>query len=97
MVRVIRVDEAESTTITVDGELSGDCLEPVETSCIQAISEGKPVHLYLRSVSTIDERGRALLRDLAAKGAVLKASGLYNSYVVGEIQSAGMEKRHSSR
>jgi hypothetical protein len=81
----------------VDGELSGDCLEPVETSCIQAISEGKPVHLYLRSVSAIDERGRALLRDLAAKGVGLRASGLYNSYIVGEIHSAGMEKRHSSR
>jgi hypothetical protein len=86
MIRVIAADESESTTITVDGKLSGDYLESVETSCLQAISKGKPVRLYLRNVSTIDERGRAPLRDLAAKGVGLKASGVYSSYIVNEIQ-----------
>ena len=93
VIRVITADEAACTTITVDGMLSGDCLEPVKTSCLQAISKGKPVRLYLRDVSTIDERGRALLRDLAAKGVGLKASGLYISYIVDEIQSSQLEKR----
>jgi hypothetical protein len=97
MIRVITADEAASTTITVDGMLSGDCLEPVETSCIQAISKGKPVRLYRRDVSSIDERGRALLRDLAAKGVGLKASGVYSSYIVDEIQSSHLKKRHSHR
>jgi hypothetical protein len=97
MIRVMAADEGAGTTITVDGMLSGDCLDPVETSCIQAISKGKPVRLYLRDVSTIDERGRALLRDLAAKGVALKASGVYSSYIVDEIQSGHLDKRHSHR
>jgi hypothetical protein len=96
MIRVITGDEPASTTITVDGMLTGDCLEPVEASCIQAISTGKPVRLYLRDVSTIDDRGRALLRDLAAKGVGLKAKGVYSSFIVDEIQF-GLDKRHSHR
>jgi len=94
MILVITADEAGSTTITVDGNLSVNCLEPVETSCSHAISKGKPVLLYLRDVSMIDERGRALLQDLAAKGVVLKASGVYSSYIVDEIQSRHYGREH---
>jgi hypothetical protein len=61
MIRVITADELASTTITVDGKLCGDYVEPVETCCKQAISKGKPVRLYLRDVSMIDERGWTLL------------------------------------
>jgi len=86
MIRVMTADEPASTTITVDGKLSGESVEPVETCCIEAISKGKPVRLYLRDVSTIDEAGRALLRKLVEKGVGLKASGLYSSYIVDEIQ-----------
>jgi len=97
MMQVITADELTSTTITVDGTLSGDCVEPVETSCKQAISKGKPVRLYLRDVSTIDGRGRTLLLELAQKGVCLKASGLYSSYILDEIQSAHVDGRHSER
>jgi hypothetical protein len=90
-------DEPASTTITVDGKLSGDYVEPVETCCIEAISKGKPVRLYLRDVSTIDERGRTLLRKLVEKGVDLKASGIYSSYVVDEIQSPQRNGRNSHR
>jgi len=87
MVRVMTTDEPASTTITVDGKLSGDFVDPVELCCIQAISKPKPVRLHLRDVSLIDERGRALLRKLAEKGVGLKASGIYSSYTVDDIQS----------
>ena len=36
MIRVITADELASTTITVDGKLSGDYVDPVETCCKQA-------------------------------------------------------------
>ena len=88
MIRVITADEPASTTITVDGKLSGEYVGPVETCCKQAISKGKPVRLYLRDVSAIDERGWTLLRELAKAGVGLKARGIYSSYVVDEIQSA---------
>jgi len=95
MIRVMTADEPASTTITVDGKLSGESVEPVETCCIEAISKGKPVRLYLRDVSTIDEAGRALLRKLVEKGVGLKASGLYSSYIVDEIQFPKLNGRHS--
>src|SRR6478672_8640328 len=95
MIRVMMADEPASTTITVDGKLSGESVEPVETCCIEAISKGKPVRLYLRDVSTIDEGGRALLRKLFEKGVGLKASALYSSYIVDEIQFPKVNGRHS--
>ena len=97
MVRIMTLDELKSTTITVDGTLSGEGIEPVETCCIDALSKGKPVRLHLRDVSAIDERGRTMLRHLAAEGVDLTANGIYSSYIVGDIQSAGLSKRRCSR
>ena len=97
MVRIMTLDELKSTTITVDGTLSGEGIEPVQTCCIDALSKGKPVRLHLRDVSAIDERGRTMLRHLAAEGIDLTANGIYSSYIVGDIQSAGLSKRRCSR
>ena len=97
MVRIMTADEPASTTITVDGTLSGEDIEPVHTCCTQALSRGKPVLLHLRQVSTIDERGRTMLRRLAAEGVELTANGIYSAYIVDEIQSAGLGKRRCSR
>jgi hypothetical protein len=97
MIRIMTVDELTSTTITVDGTLSGEGIEPVQTCCIEALSKGKPVRLHLRDVSAIDERGRTMLRYMAAEGVYLTANGIYSSYLVGDIQSAGLSKRRCSR
>ena len=97
MIRIMTVDELTSTTITVDGTLSGEGIEPVQTCCIEALSKGKPVRLHLRDVSAIDERGRTMLRHMAAEGVYLTANGIYSSYIVGDIQSAGLSKRRCSR
>jgi hypothetical protein len=86
-------DEPASTTITVDGRLSGEGVEPVEACCIQALSKGTAVRLHLRDVSAIDERGQTMLRLLASQGVDLTANGIYSSYLVGEIQSEGLGKR----
>jgi len=95
MIRVITTDEPASTTITVDGDLAGDFVGPVELCCIQAISKPKPVRLYLRDVCLIDERGRALLRQMAERGVGLQATGVYSSYIVDEIQTVRPNGRHA--
>jgi hypothetical protein len=97
MLRIMTADEPASTTITVDGTMSGEGIEPVQTCCIQALSKGKPVRLHLRDVSTIDERGRAMLRHLAEEGVDVTANGIYSSYIVNEIQSASLSKRRCSQ
>ena len=75
MIRILTADELTHREIIIDGKLSGECVELVERFCNEAIGNGRPVQLYLRDVSTIDESGRALLGRLSAKGISLKAAG----------------------
>jgi len=87
---VFRVDKEfgeQRTRLTVSGEISSGCIGLLETCCEQAIKDGKAVHLVL-DVTTIDERGCALLRRLAAKGVRLSAKGIYHSYLVDTIRRA---------
>ena len=86
VIRIMTAEKPALTTITVDGELAGDYVHAVETSCDQARSKGRTVWLFLRDVSVISEDGQALLRRLAANGVRLKASGIYTSYIVQSIQ-----------
>ncbi|MCZ2078147.1 MAG: hypothetical protein LC130_24495 [Bryobacterales bacterium] len=90
-------DEPASITITVDGTLSGDCVDPVEACCTRAIAKEKPVQLFLRDVTTIDEGGRSLLRRLAAKGVDLTATGIYSSYVAQVSRLTGPPQKHPAR
>jgi hypothetical protein len=91
MFRVCKAEEPSRTIITIDGNLSGDYVGAVELCCVQAMSEGKPVHLLLRDVPTVDQSGRALLSRMAAKGIHLLASGVYASYLVRRAGQAGAE------
>jgi len=97
MIRIITADGKESTKLTVEGTLSDESLETVRACCIQALSKGKPVRLWLRDVSAIGERGRTILRHLAAAGVDLTATGIYNSSIVDGTQSAGRNERRGSR
>lgn len=82
MIHVTKIEERRKTVVTVDGQLSGDSIDVVETCCNQAESGGKPVELFLRDVTTVDQAGRMLLRRLAVKGIRLAASGVYTCYLV---------------
>jgi len=85
MIRILTADRPNAITITVDGQLVDDSVGAVETCSYQAMAQGRPVHLFLRDVSHIDENGRSLLSRLAGKGVQLSASGVYSSYIVSEI------------
>jgi hypothetical protein len=85
MIRILTADERNGITITVDGQLVDDSVGAVETCSYQAMSQGRPVHLFLRDVSHIGEQGRSLLSRLARNGVQLSASGVYSSYIVAEI------------
>jgi hypothetical protein len=85
MIRITAIKEATQTTVTVDGELSREHVSAVETSCREAQSNGKPVQLFLRDVTNVDQAGQTLLRRLAAMGIGLLANGVYTSYLVQEL------------
>jgi hypothetical protein len=40
MIRILTADEPNATTITVDGQLVGDCVDAVETCSYQAMARG---------------------------------------------------------
>jgi ABC-type transporter Mla MlaB component len=88
MIRVTKSLERGRIVITIDGQLSGDYIQAVEISCNQAVSEGRPVDVFLHDVQTIDQSGLALLTRLAAKGMRLLATGVYTSYVVRDVLAA---------
>jgi ABC-type transporter Mla MlaB component len=88
MIRIMTDVRPKFITITVDGELSSEYVSTVETCVSQAIAQERPVRLFLRDVSRIDESGRALLGAMAAKGVRLRASGVYSSYVVARISQS---------
>lgn len=92
MIRLLTTDAPGAITITIDGRLVGDYIATVEDSISEAIKRQKPVRLFLRDVSQIDEHGRKLLSRLAARGVQLSASGIYSSYLVGEIQCGAPAK-----
>ena len=93
MIRISTKNEPRCITITIDGQLAGEDVDAVDRSCAEAAGHGKGVRVFLREVSNIDMRGRALLDRLAAKGFELSACGVYSSYVVEEVRrQAGSEE-----
>ncbi len=97
MIRIFTTNEPRALKLTVDGQLTADYVAAVETSIDQAIGQQRPVHLFLRDVSDIDELGRTLLSRVAAKGVALSASGVYSSYVVAEILKQPASTINSTR
>jgi hypothetical protein len=91
MIRITAREEASQTTITIDGELSGEHIAAVETCCREAESNGKTVQVFLRDVTSVDQRGQMLLRRLAKAGVGLVANGVYTSYLVQALASRDAE------
>jgi len=89
MIRVTKTEKRSRTVVTIDGQLSGDSVGVVETCCNQAKSNGKPVQLFLRDVTTVDQEGRSLLSRLAAGGVHMSAVGIYTCYLVEALTSRG--------
>jgi hypothetical protein len=86
MIRIQADNKPGGITIAIDGQLIGEYVAEVEASIRKSREQYKDVHLYLRNVSNIDEKGHALLSRLAAQGVELSATGLYSSHVVSQLQ-----------
>jgi predicted RNA polymerase sigma factor len=89
---VFRLDKkvaGEEMNVAIDGQLSADSIDLVETCCDEALADGKRIDLVLRDVRSVDESGQALLRRLAAKGVHLIGNGVYTSYLVRSLKPAG--------
>ncbi len=92
MIRVFTTDEPGRIRITLDGQLVENCIAAVESCVDQSLKEARPVHVFLRDVTHIDDSGRSFLSRLAAKGIELSANGVYSSYVVSGILQQKLER-----
>jgi len=88
MIRVQAASNGGSITMVIDGQLIGEYVAEVEASIRTSMEQCKEVHLFLRNVSHIDEKGLALLSRLAALGVELSAAGVYSSHIVAQLQLA---------
>ena len=95
MIRITKTEKRSHTIIAIDGQVSIDTIAVIETCCCQAESHGKPVHLFLRDVTTVDQSGQTLLRRLAARGIRIVACGLYTSYLVEALTPPYRARRSS--
>ena len=86
MIRIQTSTDSQGVRIVIDGQLAGDDMLQIEASLRSAVDPHKPVSLFLRDVSHIDDAGRSLLSRLARNGVKLTASGVYSSFVVDEIR-----------
>jgi hypothetical protein len=86
MIRITTATGRNEITVRVEGQVVREYVEAIETAVKQACVRGRPVHLFLRDVSSIDESGHALLSRMAAMGVRLSATGVYSSYIVEEIR-----------
>ncbi len=83
---MIRVSKEQEDTVTVDRQISADCIELLKTCCQQAMAAAKPVCLFLRDVPTVDGSGYALLQRLAKRGGAVAEDGIYTAYIVQALQ-----------
>ena len=91
MTQVNKEEENTRTVVTVDGQISVDCIQLLETRCHQAMAAAKPVCLVLRDVPIVD-----LLKRLAERGVAVTAHGIYTSYIVPALQLAAVHAPSSS-
>lgn len=93
MIRITASEEASQTIITIDGELSGEHVATVESYCEEAESSGKPITVFLRDVTAVDQSGEVLLVRLVKAGFALTGIGVYTSYLVDAITSPDTKSR----
>ena len=68
---MVRISVANSTdetvTLLLEGQVIGDAVDELNSSCDQALAEGRSVTLDLTGVSFIDRKGVGLFHRLAAR------------------------------
>jgi len=97
LIRISATREGSQPHLLVEGTLSGDWVEVLEKSWLEAQRprNGDPMRIDLSGVTWIDDKGRELLARMIRDGAELRATGVMTRAVIEEI-TAG-EASHETR
>lgn len=87
MIRIFTQPSPACACLRVEGKLAAPWLAELEKCWRALLRETSPhaVHVHLADVNFIDERGRALLQEMAQQGVRLTADGVMTRAVVEEI------------
>ena len=88
MLRIEVEEQGNSATIRLEGRLVGDWVRELGRCCEREMALLKrTLTIELVAVSSIDESGELLLRDMHLAGATLRAKGALSRYLVERIQA----------
>jgi anti-anti-sigma regulatory factor len=85
MLRITVKNEADSTTVNLEGKLTTNWVPPVMETCTTAAAAGNEVVVNLSEVCAVDRHGRMLLLELHQRGVKLVGSGLVVCGIIEEI------------
>lgn len=91
MLKITFQDNPESTTVKLEGKLSGPWVEELERSWVEhsPLASGNVI-IDLSDVSYIDPEGKRLLARMVGKGVCFEGTHLMTKYVIDEITREGM-------
>jgi anti-anti-sigma regulatory factor len=90
MLRITFQEDPESTTVKLEGKLSGPWVEELERSWAEHPPHAsKQVTVDLSDVTYIDPEGKKLLARMMGKGVFLQGTQLMTRYIIDEITRAG--------
>jgi len=68
MLRISVVDSTnDAMTLLLEGQVTGDAVDELNSSCDRALAEGRRLTLDLTGVSFVDRKGVALFHRLVAR------------------------------
>jgi hypothetical protein len=85
MIRIYIQDEAETTSLVVEGKLAWPWVEELEQCWRMAQGAEQPIEVNLADVVFVDDKGKELLAAMHATGAKLVANGLMTQAIIEEI------------
>ena len=91
MLKITFNDTPESTTVKLEGKLSGPWVEELERSWTEhSPLASENVIIDLSDVTYIDPEGKRLLARMVDKGVCFEGTNLMTKYVIDEIARVGI-------
>jgi hypothetical protein len=82
VIRISRIHEGSKHCLLVEGTLSGDWVDVLEKSWLEA----PHAPIDLSGVTYVDDKGRELLARMIQDGAELRATGIMTRAVIEELR-----------
>ncbi len=86
MLHVSHTDSSTHTVITLEGRLAGEYVPLVSQFCLERLTNDRPLVLFLKNVTEVDDSGHDLLRQLLVRGVRLRAAGIYTENLVEDLK-----------